>query len=214
MSLFVVDRFHTLRRQQEQTAIDAGQLRKLDALALLEGEALRSLAMLSLVLFIVGTVFFVGLNLLAFRWQYHVWLAPFSVWSVVFWIIINVIGYIVILPIHELIHGICFILWGGKPHFGARLPLAIYCGAREQLFRRNHYLVVGLAPLIVLTLLGIVVTLLQPGIASYLLLAFIGNFSGAAGDIMVAQRIAHLPSNILLEDTETGYTAWGVDAVG
>jgi hypothetical protein len=211
MSLFVVDRFHTLRRQQEQTAIDAGQVRKIDTLALLEGEALRPLAMLSLVLFIAGTVFFVGLNLLAFHWQYHVWLAPLSVWGVVFWIIINVIGYIVILPLHELIHGICFILWGGKPHFGAHLPLAIYCGAREQLFRRNHYLVVGLAPLIVLTLLGIVVTLLQPGIASYLLLAFIGNFSGAAGDIMVAQRIAHLPANILLEDTETGYTAWSVD---
>jgi hypothetical protein len=65
----------------------------------------------------------------------------------------------------------------------------------------------------VLTVLGVVITLLAPGIASYLLLAFAGNVSGAAGDVMVAQRISRLSSRVLIEDTETGYTAWEIAGV-
>jgi hypothetical protein len=174
---------------------------------------LRSLAGLSLFMLVIGTVLFVGLDLFAYYWQTHHWLAPLSLWSIVLWVALNIVGYIVILPVHELIHGLSFILWGGKPHFGTRLPLALFCGARGQLFRRSHYLVVGLAPLVVLTVLGVVITLLAPGIASYLLLAFAGNVSGAAGDVMVAQRISRLSSRVLIEDTETGYTAWEITGV-
>lgn len=211
--MLLIDRFHPQWRRQQQKAIDAGGLQKRDELALLEGPHLRSLAGLSLFMLVIGTVLFVGLDLFAYYWQTHHWLAPLSLWSIVLWVALNIVGYIVILPVHELIHGLAFILWGGKPHFGTRLPLALFCGARGQLFRRSHYLVVGLAPLVVLTVLGVVITLLAPGIASYLLLAFAGNVSGAAGDVMVAQRISRLSSRVLIEDTETGYTAWEITGV-
>lgn len=210
MALFLVDRFHTRQRDEQQLLIDAGQLQKKEELALLEGEQLRPLAVLSLQMFIGGGLFFVLLDLIAYHWHYQYWLVPLTPTNIISWIIFNVIGYLLILCVHELIHGAVFAFWGGQPHFGAKLPLALYCGARQQLFRRNHYLVVGLAPLISLTLLGIIVTICYPGPASYLLFAFAGNFSGAAGDVVVARRVARLSNAVLIEDTEVGYTAWEI----
>ncbi|HEY4388094.1 MAG TPA: hypothetical protein VGN34_26905, partial [Ktedonobacteraceae bacterium] len=61
-----------------------------------------------------------------------------------------------------------------------------------------------------ITLAGIIVTVLYPGIAAYLLLAWAGNFSGAAGDVVACRRIARLPAQAVIEDTEVGYTAWEI----
>ncbi|GAC1464379.1 MAG: DUF3267 domain-containing protein [Ktedonobacteraceae bacterium] len=192
--------------------IDAGQLQKIDELALLEPEQLRPLARLSLTMLAIGSIIFVLLNQAAYTWSTHIFLPHVTVGSIAAWLGLNIVSYIIILPIHEAIHGLAFALWGGRPHFGAKLPFALYCGARQQLFRRNHYLVIGLAPLVVITLVGIVFTLLAPGLAVYTLLATAGNISGAAGDILAVQRISRLPQDVLIEDTETGYTAWEVPA--
>jgi len=124
------------------------------------------------------------------------------------WLVINIVGYILILPLHEVIHAAAFTLWGGKPYFGARLPYALYCGAKDQLFHRNQYLVVGLAPLVVITLAGISFTLVSPALASYTIFAIAGNISGSAGDLWAVRRLLRLPHSILVEDTETGYRAW------
>ena len=135
-------------------------------------------------------------------------LRPLALLSLLLWIVINIIGYILILPIHELIHAAAFVLWGGKPYFGVRLPYALYCGAKNQLFHRNQYFVVGLAPLVVITLAGIIFILISPVLASYTLFALIGNFSGAVGDIWVVRKLLRRPRSILVEDTEAGYRAW------
>ena len=212
MTLFLVDRFNPQRRNEQQALINVGQLHKKEELALLEGQQLRPLALLSFNMLLGGGLFFLALDLLSYYWHYQRWWSEPSPGGSVRWIILNIVGYVLILCVHEAIHGAVFALWGGTPHFGAKLPLALYCGARQQLFRRNHYLAVGLAPLLILTLSGILVTLLFPGPASYLLFALIGNFSGAAGDVLVAQRIARQPASVLIEDTEVGYTAWQLDA--
>lgn len=208
MSLRLVDRYHQQLQHEQQMLIDAGHLQKKEELALLESEQLRPLALLSLYMLIGGGLFFVGLDMVTYFWQRQHWMAPLSLSGVVLWFLINLFAYVCILCLHEAIHGLFFAFWGGQPHFGAKLPLALYCGARQQLFRRNHYLSVGLAPVIVLTLVGIACTLLAPGLSSYLLLAFVGNVSGAAGDVIVAQRIMRFSSQTLVEDTEVGYTAW------
>lgn len=211
LSLTLVGRFHTRRTREQQVKIDAGKLRKIDGIELLAPQQMRPLAQLSLVMLGIGLVFFVALNLGAYAWHYHVAIAPLSLPGVLLWIILNIVAYIVILPVHEAIHGLFFLLWGGKPYFGAKLPFALYCGAKQQLFRRNQYLVVGLAPLVILTLAAIVLTLALPGLASYVLFGTLGNFSGAAGDVWVAQRLWKQPSHILVEDTQDGYTAWEID---
>jgi hypothetical protein len=81
-------------------------------------------------------------------------------------------------------------------------------GAKGQLFHRNQYLVVGLTPLVVITLAGISFTLVSPALASYTIFATAGNISGAAGDLWAVQRLLRQPYSMLVEDTEAGYRAW------
>jgi len=210
MPLSVIDRFHPQQRWKLQALADAGQLRLRDEIALLEPEQLRPLAFLSLLLLVVAGIFFVALNLVCYYGQTHGLAFHLTLWGTILWFVVNVIGYVVILLIHEGLHAVMFLLWGGKPYFGTKLPLALYCGASNQLFRRNQYLAVGLAPLIVITLAGICLTLLAPVLASYTLLATIGNCSGAAGDVWVAARLWRQPASLFVEDTEVGYRAWEI----
>lgn len=210
MSLRLVDRFHPARTRAQQAKIDAGMVRKVDEIELLGTQQLRPLAQLSLAMLGVALIFFVTLNMGMYAFHHGVVIGSLSVPGVLLWLVINIIAYIVILPLHELIHGLVFLLWGGRPYFGTRLPLALYCGAKQQLFRRNQYLVVGLAPLVVITVAALIVTVIVPGLASYVLLGTVGNFSGAAGDVWVAARLWRQPPTVLVEDTETGYSAWQI----
>lgn len=206
--MLVVDRYHPRLRRELQSAVDAGHIEKCSELALLEPDQLRPLAQLSLQLLVIGIMLFVVLDLVAYFWQVHVLFKGLTWASVALWLGINIIGYFIILPIHEAIHGLTILFWGGRPHFGAKLPLALFCGAKQQLFPRNQYLAIALAPLVVISIAGIILTLLAPGLATYTLFAITGNFSGAAGDLVVVRKLCHLPRKVLVEDTETGYCAW------
>jgi hypothetical protein len=212
--LLLVDRFHPRQRQALQAAIDAGQLRKYDELELLEPAQLRPLALLSLEMLVGGGIVFVALNLVAYYWQHHTLQFTTTFWGIVLWIVCNIVAYIVVLPLHELIHAAAFLFWGGKPYFGAKLPLALYCGAKNQLFWRNHYLVVGLAPLVVITVAGVLLTLFAPVLASYLLFATVGNVAGAAGDVLVTARLWRQEREVLVEDTAVGYRVWKLEESG
>jgi hypothetical protein len=209
--LLLVDRCHPEQRRALQAAIDAGHLHKDDELELLEPTQLRPLAMLSLMMLIGGGIVFVALNLVAYYWQQHALQFSLSLSGIVLWVVCNIVSYIVVLPLHELIHALAFLFWGGRPYFGAKLPLALYCGAKKQLFWRNHYLVVGLAPLVVITLAGLLLTLFSPVLASYVLFATVGNIAGAAGDVLVAVKLWRQDREILVEDTEVGYRVWRIE---
>lgn len=208
LPLTLIDRFHPHLRDEQQAAINAGRIRKLEEIELLDPEQLRPLALLSLLLLIIGAIFFGLLNYAAYTLQTHSSPGISGGGNPLLWIGINIIGYILILPIHELIHAAAFVLWGGKPYFGTKLPYALYCGAKNQLFHRNQYLVVGLAPLVVITLAGIIFTLISPALASYTIFATVGNVSGAAGDVWTVRKLLRRSRSILVEDTESGYRAW------
>ncbi len=208
MPLQLIDRFQPRLRQKWQAEIDVGGLRKLESVELLGTEMLRPLALLSLNMLIIGAVFFGALNLAAYFWQRHTLPSGFSFGGVLLWLLSNIVAYVVILPLHEAIHGLVIALLGGRPYFGAKLPLALFCGAKNQLFRRNQYIVVALAPLVVISLAAIVLTLLAPVVASYVFFAAVGNVSGAAGDVWTSARVLRLPPNSLIEDTADGYQAW------
>ena len=206
--LTLIDRFHPHLREKQQAAIDEGKLRKREELALLDPQQLGPMVMLSMVLLVVGTIFFGILNIAVYLAQPHSMHGQIGGWGLILWLSINILSYIVVLFLHEGIHALAFIFWGGKPYFGAKPPYALYCGAKNQLFHRNQYFVVGLAPLIVITLAGIIFILISPLLASYTLFALIGNFSGAAGDIWVVRKLLRRPRSILVEDTEAGCRAW------
>src|SRR2546421_7130976 len=208
--LILIDRFQPHLRDRQQIAIAAGKLRKRDELELLEPRQLRPMLLLSVVMLGIGTVFFGILTIAAYFAQTHSTRGQIGGWALLLWVGINVLSYIVVLFLHEGIHALAFIFWGGKPYFGAKLPLALYCGAKNQLFRRNQYLVVGLAPLVVISLAAVIFTLVNPVMASYTLFASIGNFSGAAGDVWSVMRLLRQPADVLVEDTETGYRVWEI----
>lgn len=210
MSLTLVDRFQPRLRIEQQAAIDAGHIRKVEEMALLEREQLLPLARLSLQLLLIGAAFFGLLNYGAFVLHYRTPNPGITGGGFLLWLLISIVGYCLMLPLHEALHGAAFLLWGGKPYFGAKLPYALYCGAKNQLFRRNQYLVVGLAPMAVITLAGIVLTLIAPVVAAYTLAITVGNVSGAAGDVWSVARMLRLPATTLVEDTDSGYRVWEV----
>jgi len=214
MPLTVIDRFHPRQRVEQQAAINAGHLRKIDEVALLEQEQLQPLAVLSLRLLLIGALCFGALNYAVYAWREHTFDLHLTFPGVLLWLAINIVAYFPMLLLHELLHGAAFLLWGGKPYLGVKWPYALYCGAKNQLFRRDQYLVVGLAPLVVITLAGVIFTLLSPVLASYTLSVTAGNISGAAGDVWSARRLMHLPATALVQDTESGYRAWEVTTEG
>lgn len=210
MALQIIDRFHPQRRRAQQQAFDEGRAQQGSDLELLAPERMNRLAVGSLLLLIVGVVFFVGLNIAMYLIRTHATSGRISGWPLLAWVGINILGSIVILGIHEFVHGLAFMLWGGKPYYGARLPFALYCSARNQLFPRNYYIVVGLAPFVVITLIAIIFIIIAPALASYGLLAWISNFSGAVGDLMAVRWLLRQPSTVLVEDTETGCRVWKI----
>jgi hypothetical protein len=210
ISLTLIDRFHPRRRKALQAAIDAGNLQKRDELELLTPDVMRPLARLGIRMLVGAGIFFIALNFATYFWQKHTLNLGLTLGGVLLWLVINIVGSVIILPLHELIHGLAFLFWGGKPFFGAKLPFALYCGARQQIFPRNQYLVVGLAPLVIITILALLLTFFSPVLASYTLFANLSNFSGAVGDLWVASRILRHPPRILVEDTDAGYRAWEI----
>lgn len=213
MSLRVIDRFHPDNRRQMQQAIDAGKVEQSGELELLAPEQMKTLAFWGLIMFVIGVVFFVALNVTMYLAQTHKTSGSIGGAIIVWWLVINLIGSVLILGVHEGIHGIAFTLWGGKPYYGAKLPFAFFCSTKAQLFPRNYYLVVGIAPLVVITVGAIIFTIIAPIQASYGLLAWISNFSGAVGDVFAVLWLLRQPKQALIEDTETGCRAWMVNNI-
>jgi hypothetical protein len=123
-------------------------------------------------------------------------------------IAVNIVGYVLMIPLHEAAHALVILALGGRPRFGLKLPFAAYCTAPNQLFLRDGYIAVALAPLVALSGLALVVAALAPNIAAGLLLAVAGNVSGAVGDLEVVRGIRKQPHDTLIADTETGYIAY------
>ena len=212
-SLHVAHCFQPRRRRLAQQAIDEGRVERLlewDALAL---EQIQTLARLSGYLFLGGMVLFLGLNLLAYRLEFGKAGVTLS-WGLVLLVIgANILSYLVVLALHEGVHWLVFALLGGRPLFGAKLPFALYCTAPDQLFTRNAYLAVGLAPLVVISLAGIVLMFLAPTLAPFVQFALIGNFSGAAGDLWAARILLRQPAAALVEDTTSGFKVYALAGV-
>jgi len=124
-------------------------------------------------------------------------------------IFLAIIAAFVIL--HEGVHGLVFLVFGGKPRFGAKLiggffPV-VYASATGPLLSRNHYLLVGLAPFLALTLLFLLTGILigDNGIALIALTAMAMNAAGPTGDLIVARKVRQLGGGTLFEDTADGF---------
>jgi Putative zincin peptidase len=106
--------------------------------------------------------------------------------------------------VHELIHGLAYQLFGYHVTYGASLQLmAAYAGAFGQWQRRDHNIVVALAPLLVLT--ALLLPLLASSSPTLVLVGFTAllfNTGGAVGDLYLAGRLLRLPRAALLYDVD------------
>jgi len=85
--------------------------------------------------------------------------APPSGWITVLAILLALVA---VLLLHELVHGAFFwLITRSRPRFGLQITYA-YAAAPDCYIPRNPYLVVGLSPLVLITLAGIVMLPLIP----------------------------------------------------
>lgn len=141
-----------------------------------------------------------------FEWQFDLLLFP---------IVLGV--FVALIILHEAVHGVLFLVLGGKPRFGVKLvgrffPVALYATSRKPFFR-NQYLLISLAPFFTLTLVFLVTSILAnaDGIAALAVVAMAINASGSIGDLLAAWRIRRHGRSVLFEDTEDGFN-WYVSS--
>ena len=113
------------------------------------------------------------------------------------------VGLVVILmTIHELIHGVFFwIFTRSKPVFALRLFYA-YAGAPDWYIPARQFAFVVLNPLVIIGATGFLLVLLVPE-SWVLFIAFLValNTGGSMGDLLVFTRLLKLPPASLTNDT-------------
>src|SRR6185437_1334041 len=104
---------------------------------------------------------------------------------------------------HEAIHGIVARAFGARPTFGVGAGFA-YTTFREPI-RPTPYLMVGAAPLLVLSVVGMIVLTLRPSFPGQTLVFLVGNATGAFGDLWVLWHVPQLPRGSLICDLADGF---------
>lgn len=118
-------------------------------------------------------------------------------------IVTGIIGLIVLVFIHELIHGICFKIFNpsAKVQYGYMKGM-FYATTPHSIYTRKQFYIILLAPFIIISLV-LLVTLLWLQVTSII---YIFAFHGAAciGDFYMAQIIFSNKQMNYVEDTDVG----------
>lgn len=106
--------------------------------------------------------------------------------------------------VHELVHGITFAAFGGSPSYGFKvkffLPLA-YATSPGNYFWRNTFIIIVLAPLIVIDVVSLLLLAIFPQV-TWLIWVIAFNTAGAIGDIWIAVQLLRCPKSIQIEDRQ------------
>jgi len=121
----------------------------------------------------------------------------------------SLLAYLLMLVLHELVHGLFFWFFTRqRPRFGFKGAYA-FATAPGWYFPKRHYLAVGLAPLVALTLLGLLILQILPeGWLLPWLVAVAGNASGAIGDLLIVGWLLTQPEPVLIQDQGDAVTAY------
>jgi hypothetical protein len=132
-----------------------------------------------------------------------------SNFSAVSGILVFLMGYAGVLVLHELVHGLFFVIFTrSRPHFGLKQMYAYAC-APDWYIPRDQFLVVGLAPFILITLGGFVLLpLASVNLATFMLFAMAVNASGAIGDLYTVVWILRFPANAFVCDHGEKFTIY------
>ncbi len=120
-----------------------------------------------------------------------------------------VLVMVVMVVVHEAIHGLFFWLFTrARPRFGLGMGYA-YASAPGWYLPRNQYLVVGIAPLVVISVMGLVLLAVAPANwVAPLLGLMVMNASGAVGDMAVVAWLLSMPRETLASDDGDAVTVF------
>lgn len=117
-------------------------------------------------------------------------------------VLLGLVLMAVVVVLHEAIHGLLF--WrftGDRPRFGFK-GLYAYAAAPGWYLPRNQHLVVALAPLLLITLGGLLMIALIPTAAVLPLVLVVAlNAGGAVGDLVAAIWLLRADAAALVQDT-------------
>ena len=129
-----------------------------------------------------------------------------------------VIAVIVVLVatfgLHEALHGLAIHWFGHKPRFGIALDKGVmYATTDNALFPRNQFVAIALAPLVVMTLAGMILMILLPDrLAYYAGLVVVLNAAGAIGDLWMSAEVLRYSPDTLVRDEADGIRIYTQDA--
>jgi uncharacterized membrane protein len=123
--------------------------------------------------------------------------------SITLGVVAVVVGLVImLLTIHELIHGFFFwVFTRSRPVFAVRLLYA-YAGAPDWYIPTRKFMIVTLGPLVIIAAVGMLLMLLVP--ESWVVLIAIAvalNTGGSMGDLLVFTRLFKLSPTCLANDT-------------
>ncbi len=134
------------------------------------------------------------------------WLDLFSYERIVSGVILLLIpAMVVMIVIHELIHGFFFKKFSGKRVKYQFHGWAASASTPGIYYRKKYYLIIGLAPAVILNTLFLIGTFLLPkplNTISYFLLAI--HVSSCVGDFYVSWILRKYPEDAYIEDTGVG----------
>jgi hypothetical protein len=133
-------------------------------------------------------------------------LSPGGTVDVPWWIAVIAI-LLVVLPLHELLHGITIGAIGHRVRYGAKLSKGVlYATAENALFRRDEYLGVALAPLVAITLGAMALMVVVPQwLSYYVAIGAVLNAGGAIGDLWSVGILLRYPASVLVRDEADGF---------
>ncbi len=118
------------------------------------------------------------------------------------WILLSIL---VVVCLHEAVHGAAALLLGHRPVFGLKPPLVYITFAK--LIPKNHFIFVALAPLVILDIFfGCLYTIER--LRLFANLSFTVNTIGAVGDVWIVLRLLNAPKGAMIQDTKTGIEVW------
>jgi hypothetical protein len=126
-------------------------------------------------------------------------------------ILSSVAAFLLVMLTHELVHGLFYWRFAGqRPGFGIKGPYVYVAAPPDVYFPRNQYLIVGVAPFVLLTLLGWLLITIAPVIALPTLIFFVAfNAAGAAGDLLMSAYLLSYSSDTLMQDRGTSVVVYG-----
>ena len=139
-------------------------------------------------------------------------LFAFTLTDLLLWLITIPSSLIGVIILHELVHGLFFWLFTKeKPHFGFKMVYA-YAAAPTWYIPRNQFIIIGAAPLILLTLAGLTLMASVPkSLLPALIFSLTFNAAGAVGDLYIIWWLLAKPSNVLIQDVGDVFTIYGAE---